>query len=439
MGGNVWASPLGDRLVTRGGDVFTAGDDYATDMIYISALAAGWITALAWDVPGNEIVTAEGSHIRTYELSSYTLIDSEALSSAALFVGKFDGAIYAVLPQDASTQIEVLRDNEPPVAVAFTSTPEIECQGPSGTLVTLDGGASTDPDSTPGTNDDIVSFEWFEDFGMPDKELLGIGEILDVALSLGAHPVTLRVTDSVGETDTDEISVNVIDTLPPEISVVLEPNVLWPPNHRLIDTQATVVATDVCGTTAVLLLSVESSEPDDGEGDGSTGNDIQGAEPGSADHEFMLRAERAGGGTGRIYTAVYAATDASGNTAEAAGYSFVPHDQGGSTDPVDLSVDPSPAGTVVRWTDVAGAGSYDVIRGELAAIDWTENRIDLGSVTYIVAGTTTITTEGHEDAAKPLPGSGFFYLVQYFDGRSSSFGSDSAPKPREPGLGTPAP
>ena len=58
-----------------------------------------------------------------------------------------------------------------------------------------------------------------------------------------------------------------------------------------------------------------SSEPDDalGLGDGNTVNDIQGAEPGSADFDFLVRAERNGNAGGRTYAITYAATDVSGN------------------------------------------------------------------------------------------------------------------------------
>ena len=42
----------------------------------------------------------------------------------------------------------------------------------------------------------------------------------------------------------------------------------------------------------------------------------------------MLRAERAGGGTGRVYTICVKCEDASGNIAEATVDVTVPHDQG---------------------------------------------------------------------------------------------------------------
>jgi hypothetical protein len=77
--------------------------------------------------------------------------------------------------------------------------------------------------------------------------------------------------------------------------------------------------------STVKLVSITSNEPDDGMGDGHTSDDIQGAEFGTDDREFWLRAERQGGGTDRIYTVTYEATDASGNVAEATTEVTVPH------------------------------------------------------------------------------------------------------------------
>jgi hypothetical protein len=39
------------------------------------------------------------------------------------------------------------------------------------------------------------------------------------------------------------------------------------------------------------------------------------------------------------------------------------------------------------------------------------------------------------DAEIPAPGKAFFYLVEFDDGQSSTYGSVSAPKPRVPGAG----
>lgn len=197
----------------------------------------------------------------------------------------------------------------------------------------LDGSSSSDPDSTEGTNNDIVSFEWFEDFGLPSETFLGTGQILEATFPLGTHAVTLRVTDSDGQTDADEVVVAVVDSTPPGLSLALFPAVLWPPDHRQVDVQARVEAHDACSTPVPLLVSVASSEPDDasGLGDGQTLNDIEAAEPGSADFLFRLRAERSGNGAGRWYTVTYQATDEAGNSTSAAAFVLVPRGLGSAT------------------------------------------------------------------------------------------------------------
>jgi hypothetical protein len=108
------------------------------------------------------------------------------------------------------------------------------------------------------------------------------------------------------------------DTTPPHLSVTATPTKLWPANHNLIPVNVTVAASDDSGAAPVVtLVSVTSSEPDEGPGAGNTGNDIQGAALGTFDTQFLLRAERLGGGPGRVYTATYQAVDGAGNISTA--------------------------------------------------------------------------------------------------------------------------
>lgn len=115
----------------------------------------------------------------------------------------------------------------PPVAEAGPNQ-TLECSSQAGASVTLDGSASTDADSTPGTNDDIVLFEWYEDYGLPSQRPLGSGEVITVALSVGIHNITLVVTDSAGATNDDTMVLEVQDTTAPVIqcpaNVTLEAN-----------------------------------------------------------------------------------------------------------------------------------------------------------------------------------------------------------------------
>jgi endo-1,4-beta-xylanase len=56
----------------------------------------------------------------------------------------------------------------------------------------------------------------------------------------------------------------------------------------------------------------------------NTQPDIQGATLGADNRHFSVKSEPKGNGSGRIYTATYAATDASGNTATTSAIVLVP-------------------------------------------------------------------------------------------------------------------
>jgi hypothetical protein len=112
------------------------------------------------------------------------------------------------------------------------------------------------------------------------------------------------------------------------ISVAVEPDSLWPPDHKMQTITANVVATDNCSDVTVALDSVISDEPDNGTGigDGNTVDDIQNAAAGTEDLMFDLRRERDQMQDGRTYTVTYEATDGSGNTATDTATVNVAHD-----------------------------------------------------------------------------------------------------------------
>jgi len=141
---------------------------------------------------------------------------------------------------------------------------------------------------------------------------------------MGSTLVTWTATDDSGNFASDTQNVTVQDTTAPEITVEVSPDELWVPNHKMVTVTATVEATDICDPNpTVSLLSVTSSEDDDGIGDGSTADDIEIID----DFTVNLRAERSGTGTGRVYTLTYQAEDASGNKQTAEATVWVPRDQ----------------------------------------------------------------------------------------------------------------
>jgi endo-1,4-beta-xylanase len=118
-----------------------------------------------------------------------------------------------------------------------------------------------------------------------------------------------------------------VDTTPPTLTVFATPSVLWPPSHRLVPISVSVSASDDSGSVSVVLVSITSNEPDEGLGDGDTANDVEQADFGAFDADFLLRAERSGTGSGRVYTITYEATDPSGNTTTASAAVTVPVSQ----------------------------------------------------------------------------------------------------------------
>jgi hypothetical protein len=320
-----------------------------------------------------------------------------------------------------------------PVARAGADT-TIECTGPAGATVALDGSLSSDADSTPGTNDDIVSFDWFTDYGLATETLLGSGPLLNPTLPLGVHAITLRVTDNAGAVDTRVVTRTVADTVAPSLSVTPSMSPLWPPNHRMVDIVVTPVASDLCSAPVVTLASIASDETDDapGDSDGETIGDVQDAGVGTTDFDFRLRAERDRNGAGRIYTLDYLAQDSSGNGTNDDTTVTVPLEQNGNDEPLTILVGPGGAGTVVSWGAVPGASAYDVVRGDLGAIQVAGSTLDLGAVICVEASSPDLDTMGDEDPGIPAPGQVWFYLVQY-DG--TGYGTESAPRPRQPASG----
>src|SRR5262245_25979702 len=159
------------------------------------------------------------------------MTDAQGVATDTLRVYVDDPASIEVTASDGtrvSTIVVTKVVAEPPVANAGPDQ-TVECTGDSQAEVHLTGSASTDP------NDDIVLYEWFENYGAASQTLLGTGATLTVPLALGTHTITLKVTDATGQTATDEVVVQVVDTAPPVVSLRSHPASLWPPNHRLVD------------------------------------------------------------------------------------------------------------------------------------------------------------------------------------------------------------
>jgi hypothetical protein len=138
-------------------------------------------------------------------------------------------------------------------------------------------------------------------------------------LSLGTNTVGVAVSDGVNPAVECESLVIVLDTQPPTISALgATPNILWPPNNKLVEVHVSAIVADGCGQATWEVFKVEADEP-------LCADDFEFAEN---DQTVRLRAARLGDADSRTYTLWLRATDESGNESEPASVTVtVPHDQ----------------------------------------------------------------------------------------------------------------
>lgn len=209
--------------------------------------------------------------------------------------------------QDTGMQTVNIVDTTVPM---ITAPPDVvaECTAPAGTPVDIGMAVATDScDASLSLSNDAPAL-----------------------FPLGQTVVTWTATDDSLNENMASHTVEIVDTTPPEFELTVSPDVLWPPNHKLVNITATItMLSDTCDPNPMVrLVSIVSNEPDNGIGDGNTANDVQDASFGTDDRTFRLRAERAGGGGGREYTITYSVTDASGNEATRQATVRVPESMG---------------------------------------------------------------------------------------------------------------
>jgi hypothetical protein len=197
------------------------------------------------------------------------------------------------------------------------------------TAPTLTFGAPSPPPNSAGWNNTNVSTPFTTADNLSGVASASPGSSLVLTAEGTAVTGSVMVTDVAGNTATFTSGAVKIDKTPPGVTCSVTPNVLWPPNHQLVTVTASVTVTDaLSGPAGFTLTSVASNEPDMGLGSGDIPNDIQGFEVGTASTTGQFRAERAGTGTGRVYTLIYTGHDVAGNRATCSTAVSVPLDYG---------------------------------------------------------------------------------------------------------------
>lgn len=215
-----------------------------------------------------------------------------------------------------TVEITVENVNHPPVASAGADQIREELN-----LVTLDGTASTDIDSDP------LTYFWNQVGGLEvdlSDTYNQITTFIAPLVDLGGEQLVFELTVDDGlATDTDEVSINVLDINgPPECELAeANPADLWPPNHKLVTVEIINLADPDDDQVSITMTEVTQDEPISGLGDGDTSPDA------FIWDDVFLRVERSGLGNGRVYQVSFTAVDDFGNSCTGTVSICVPHDK----------------------------------------------------------------------------------------------------------------
>ena len=200
---------------------YDADGDVLTATLILDDVDHGSLTAFG---DGSFSYTPDPDFIGTDQFQ-YKMQDSEGNQSDAVTV-----------------LLEVVGTNLPPIASAVNIN--TECTGPSGTMVTLDGTGSNDPEAG------ALMYTWYE------NSLIIAGPTTsatsDLIFTTGVHQVTLEVEDECGQTSQTDISVTIEDTSAPLVEAAfLESSY---PHEFEISCSSEDVCSEIISSVSVILI-----------------------------------------------------------------------------------------------------------------------------------------------------------------------------------------
>lgn len=245
-----------------------------------------------------------------------TIVKTKGLGSGATFPVGVTTETYSftdILGNVTECSFTVtVNDNETPV---ITCPPAIEVEndpGQCGAVVNY---------SLPTATDNCGVTELIMTAGLGSGSFFPVGTTIE----------TFVAKDAAGNSSTCSLSITVLDTEPPVITLAKDKTSKWPPNHKhfqlMIDDFIASVTDNCPGVSIedVIVDEISSDEPQNSTGDGNTAQDILMENDCKT---VKLLAERQGSGNGRVYSVHIAVVDAHGNIGVAVITAEIPKSNG---------------------------------------------------------------------------------------------------------------
>ena len=195
----------------------------------------------------------------------------------------------------------------------------------------------------------------------------------------GNNTVTLTVTDNNNNSSTCTATVTVVDNIPPTIiSVVPNPQAIWPSDRKMKTVTVTTTSTDNCpGTTCkITAVAIKAGE--------FAGDNIGPDWEITGDNTVNLRAEIPRKGIKRIYTITVTCTDAAGNT---------------TTDETDVTVShniitPASGASVKIGSTISLTGEFWDVPGKTHTAKWMVDDKTIAGIVTEPSGISNGTVTG---------------------------------------------